>query len=86
MPDIFEGTTPGLSSPLEHLADILPNDAADLAQVTRALYVGGAGDVRLTTLGGETVTLRGLATGWHPLRVSRVLAAGTTASDLVGAW
>ena len=86
MTDSFRSHTRSLTSPPEHAASILPDDAADLAQVTRALYVGGGGDVAVR-IGGETAVFTGVPGGTLlPVRVSRVLASGTTASGILGLW
>lgn len=87
MTDSFKNFARSLTSPPENAAAIVPSDGADLAEVTRALYVGGAGDVALRMAGGELVTLANLPAGTLiPLRVARVLASGTTATALVGLW
>jgi hypothetical protein len=67
-------------------ASIVPADDADLPYVTRALHVGTAGDLTVTLSGGQTVTFATLSAGWHPIRVARVHATGTTADGIVGAW
>lgn len=68
-------------------ASITPNDGADLATPTRGLYVGASGDVRVTMVGGQTLTFVGLAAGVvHPLRVKRVFATSTTASSIIGVY
>lgn len=87
MTDTFKTFARSLTSPPEHAAEIAPDDAADLPHVTRALYVGGAGDVALRLMSGDAVILRGLQAGCLiPIRVDRVLASGTTATGLVGLW
>jgi hypothetical protein len=43
------------SDPINHAAVVVPNDGADLTNVTTAIYVGTAGNLQVTTLGGETV-------------------------------
>lgn len=91
MTDSFRSHTRSLTSPPEHARAILPADAADgtgdLPQVTRALYVGGDGDLAVVMRGGEEVTFAGLSGGTLlPIRVSRVLATGTTATGIVGLW
>ena len=48
MTDSFRSHTRSLTSPAEHALAIQPDDAGDLPQVTRALYVGGSGDVAVT--------------------------------------
>lgn len=85
--DTFRTHGRSLTSPPENAAAIVPADAADLIYATRAVYVGGEGDLRVRMLGGATVTLVAVPAGaLLPLRVSRVLATGTTASDLLGFW
>ena len=87
MTDSFKNFARSLTSPPENAAAIVPSDGADLAELTRALYVGGGGDVALRMAGGEFVTLANLPAGTLiPLRVARVLASGTTATALVGLW
>lgn len=71
--------------PGRDVAAIVPNDSSDLAEVTRAIYVGGAGDIKVTANGGGTATFVGVAAGTIlPVRVVRVFATGTTATNLVG--
>ena len=85
MADNFESYTPGLEAPASSGFAITPNDGADLATATRAIYVGGAGDIQLTFVGGTTVTLTGLQAGVaYPFRASRVFSTSTTATGLVG--
>jgi hypothetical protein len=87
MTDSFRSHTRSLTSPPEHARAILPSDVGDLPQVTRALYVGGDGDLAVVMRGGEEVTFAGLSGGTLlPIRVSRVLATGTTATGIVGLW
>lgn len=83
MTDLFSGHVAGLESPAAHALAVTPDDASDLATVSRALNVGTAGDVQVTMLGGETVTLTLAAGIAFPVRVSRVWATGTTASGIV---
>lgn len=71
----------------ENAHAIVPDDAADLPHVTRALYVGGGGDVAVRMMGGGEAVFRNLQAGsLIPIRATRILAAGTTAGDLVGLW
>ncbi|MGR3465599.1 spike base protein, RCAP_Rcc01079 family [Limimaricola sp.] len=84
--DDFDRHASGLESPLSAAAAILPDDGADLGHVSRALHLGTPGDLRVTMKGGQVVRFAGLGAGWHPLRVSRVHATGTTAGDIVACW
>ena len=45
MNDPFATTSPGLAGPAGHAFAVTPNDGADLAVVTRGLYVGTGGDL-----------------------------------------
>jgi hypothetical protein len=87
MIDEFSKYNRSLVSPPEHAGDIAPDDASDLSNVTRALYVGGTGNLRVRMLGGETASFANVPSGTlMPLRVTRVLATGTTATAILGLW
>lgn len=86
MADFFTNFLHGVEAPASNGRAVTPNDGADLAEVTRAVYVGGAGDLRVM-LRGDTapVTLVAVPAGtFCPLRVKRVHATGTTATGIVG--
>lgn len=85
MADQFENHASGLASPAQHAAAVTPNDSTDLTSASRALFVGSAGDISVIMAGGETVTFAN-ASGWMPIRVSRVRATDTTASNIVAVW
>ena len=83
--DKFENLTTGLESPATHAFDIVPGDGVDLPHVTRALYVGGAGDVSLVMKDASAATLKNVPAGSViAVRVARVQATGTSATDIVG--
>ncbi len=69
---------------------ITPSDSVDLPRVTRSIYVGAAGNVKVNLAyapGGtpESVTLTAVPAGtFIPVRATRVFATGTTATGLVG--
>ncbi|WP_103336446.1 spike base protein, RCAP_Rcc01079 family [Pseudotabrizicola formosa] len=85
MSDVFKSHQAGLDSPAEAASPITASDTQPLPLATRAIYVGGPGTLRVTMVSGDTVTLTGVLGGMiYPLRVSHVLATGTTASGLVG--
>ena len=78
---------PGLDSGAAHAAAVTPDDAADLSTPARGLYVGGAGDVEIDTVGRETVIVSGVPEGTVlPIRVARVRAANTTATAILALW
>jgi hypothetical protein len=85
MADTFAKHTRSLTSPPEHAVAVTPADQ-DLAQVTRALYVGVGGDLAVRMQDGGSATFVGVPSGTLlPLRVIRVLPA-STAGGIVGLW
>ncbi len=85
MTDRFANFQPSLSGPASTGFAIVPSNDTELAEATRALYVGSGGDLAVTMLSGATVVLTGVAAGsLLPLRVVRVRATGTTAGAIVG--
>lgn len=85
--DQQSGLSEGLSGPADNLVAITPSDSTDLANVSRAIYVGAAGNIVVTpAAGGDNVTLTVVAGAVLPIRVSRVLSTGTTASGLVNLY
>ena len=85
MPDRFTNLNPGLDSPASHGFAITPHDSNELAEVTRAVYVGTAGALAVTLLSGAETILSGVPAGTLlPIRARRVLSTGTTAGALVG--
>ena len=51
------------------------------------LYIGGAGAVKVTTLGGDAVTFSAVPAGtFMPIQVLRVWATGTTATNILALW
>ena len=85
--DVFRSYGSDSQGPATHAADVAPSDGSDISHVTRAIYVGGAGDLRVTLKGGGDVTFRNLGSGvLLPVRATRVWQSGTTAGDLVALW
>lgn len=85
MGDDFSGHDTSLTSPAIGAAIIIPSDSVALPSTTRAIYVGGSGNLRLQFMSGEVVTLTGVQAGViYPVRALLVLATGTTATGLVG--
>lgn len=87
MPDTFENFSAGLNSPAFDAFVVSPDDNVALPHVTRAIYVGGGGDLTITMAHGQTVTFTAVQPGMmYPLRCSAVLLTGTTASGIVGLY
>lgn len=88
MPDLFAGhQSAGIEAPAQYAAAVTPHDTNELGTHSRALYVGGSGDVKVTTVGGSTVTFAGVPAGTIlPVRAKIVFSAGTTATAILALW
>lgn len=85
MKDEFRHFNSSPTAPAIAAEVIVPSDIEQLEYATRGLYVGTGGDLTVQMLDGDPVVLRNLQGGvLYPLRVSQVMATGTTAADLVG--
>jgi hypothetical protein len=75
-------------------AAVTPSNTTDIPSINGGtsnngcvLYVGGAGNLTVDTVGGDTVTLAAVPAGsFIPVQVTRVYAAGTTATSIVALW
>ena len=66
---------------------VTPSDSALLANISRAIWVGGAGDVAVLMSDDTTVTFAGVQAGsLLPIRVKRVNATDTTATSIVALY
>lgn len=86
-PDTFHRHSRSLTAPPEHGAALVPDDGRDLGVIPRALYVGGAGDLVVAMADGTRLTFGSVPAGaLLPVRVARVFATGTTATQILGLW
>lgn len=77
-------------------AAVTPSNSTDIPSVSTqdgsgnngcVLYVGGAGNLKVTTAGGDEVTFTGVLAGsFIPVQVIRVWATGTSATSIVALW
>lgn len=76
----------GLSA--RNAAVVTPSDDNDLAQVTRGVFVGGAGNLNVNMAGtGTSLTITGVPAGaFLPISVSRIRSTSTTATNIVAFW
>ncbi|WP_299172834.1 hypothetical protein [uncultured Brevundimonas sp.] len=77
------------SGPGRRAAVVTASDTVDLPIYAKGLYVGAAGNIRVLTVGGEdgeAVTFANHPVGWLPVQVRRVLATGTTATQVVAVF
>ena len=68
---------------------ITPSDSTDLDTFAKALYIGVSGDVSVhmagdTAVSPTTITFKSVPIGTLPVQVRRVLAATTTATNIIG--
>ena len=83
--DKFGAYATTLDAPARSAFAIVPHATDELAEVTRALYVGTGGDIALVDAAGNAVTFKAVPQGSVlPVRARAVRVAGTTAADLVG--
>ncbi len=87
MTDLYAGAGGDLLSPASHAAAVTPSDSVALTYASKRLWVGGAGNVTLITVGGETVTYTGVPAGSYlRVRANQVKATGTTATNIVAEY
>jgi hypothetical protein len=86
MADNFAGLQPGLSSPATDGVAVTPSDSTVLT-TTRAIFVGGAGNLAVVMASGNSLTLTGVTAGsLLPMRVTKVKSTGTTATNIAALW
>lgn len=90
MADTWGGKDNSISGPAGSAVAIdLSSTDATLGYVSRGIYVGGAGDVKVDMAGPQagTVTFSAVPAGTLlPIRVSKVYKTGTTATLLIAVW
>ncbi|MBZ4023878.1 hypothetical protein CKO11_15605 [Rhodobacter sp. TJ_12] len=86
MTDLFEHHSPGVTGPALGHFPITPTDDADLPKPVRQVIIGGsAGTIAYVhARDGQTYTTGPLPVGPYSLWAKRILATGTTATDLTG--
>ena len=66
---------------------ITPSDSVDLTNVSRAVYVGTTGNMKVTMQDSGTVLFTGIPAGTTlPIRVTRIWSTTTTASTILALW
>lgn len=80
----FSNRAMSISGPARSLAPVAPSDTAMLpGGLTRAVFVGGAGDLVVQDPDGGVVTLASASHQYHPIQIGKVFATGTTATGIV---
>jgi hypothetical protein len=86
MADNFDTYRTGLSDPVTDGVAVTPSDSTVLT-TTRAVFVGGAGNLAVVMASGNSLTLTGVTAGSVlPLRVTKVKSTGTTATNIAALW
>jgi len=77
-------------------AAVTPSDTVNIPSVSSqdgsgnngcVLYVGGAGNLRVLTIGGDDVLFSNIQAGsFLPVQVKRVYSTNTTATGIVALW
>jgi len=85
--DAFSRQQTQSSDPYTNAIAVTPHDTNDLTYVTRGVYVGGAGTVKVNMQDSGTVTFTGVPVGTLlPIRATRVYSTGTTATTILALW
>ena len=85
MADKFQFKNAELHSPGEVFYAITPSDTVDIPLKPRAVVLGVGGNLNVTDALGTTTLISNLTAGiFYPIRPVRIMATGTTASNIVG--
>ncbi len=75
----------GVGEPAEEVWLVTPSDSVDLRFVTRAIRVGGAGDLAVLTTRNTLTTIPSVLAGETlAIRVRKVYSTNTTATEIMG--
>lgn len=85
MADNFPGSAADATSSAVSAIALSKSDSAEF-DVTRALYVGVTGDVKVTMKDGSQATFKAAPVGILPVRVKQLLSTGTTATDVLALY
>lgn len=73
-----------LVDPARQAFVVTPDNATDLKNTTRGVWVGGAGNLNVDMANGDTVLFSGIAAGtFLPIQVKRIRSTSTTATLIV---
>lgn len=83
----FDTRSRSMTGPADKLVAVQPDDGVDLPDgLTRSLYVTGGGTLSVLDRFGNVATLLSGSGQYHPIRIVRVLATGTTASGILALY
>ena len=79
-----QGTTISLQA--QNAIAVTPSDTIDLTHAS-TLYIGGTGNIKVNTEGGQTTTFTAIQKGTTlPVLVKRVWSTDTTATSIIALW
>lgn len=82
--DPYSPYTHGANAPALASFPVAPSDADDLPTMIRAVTIGGAGTIAWVSQSGVASVTAALPAGTYAIRAARILATGTTATDITG--
>jgi hypothetical protein len=91
MTDTFNNTN-GETAPAHNAFVVTPSNTTDFKDdageyVPRAIYVGVSGNITVDMLGnGTSILFSNVPVGMWSIRVSKIYATGTTATNMVGVY
>lgn len=66
---------------------VTKSDSTVFSPALSAIYVGGTGDVAVTTVDGSAIVFKAVPVGVViPCRVKQIMSTNTTATLMVGLW
>lgn len=84
MADRFQNSSPSIAGPASHGFAVAPSDSSLLSETTRGVYVGTGGNIAALLLSGASVTFTSVPSGaLLPVRLTKIMATGTSASNIV---
>ena len=84
MNGLFGLDAPALTAPAVGAFSVAPSNTNDLVSPIRAVTLVQGGTLSFIGIDGQTYTTGELPAGTYPLLASRILATGTTATDITG--
>jgi hypothetical protein len=73
-----------MAGPASHGFAVTPSDSTLLSETTRGIYVGTGGSIAALMASGASVSFASVPAGTTlPVRLTKIMATGTTASDIV---
>jgi len=87
MPDNYAYYDPTIEAPAMGAIAVTKSDTAELSTYSRAVYVGGTGDLKVTMVDSSVVTFEAIPVGTIlPIRCKLIWSTGTTATKIVAMY